>query len=88
MIQETSKLAFEEVLENLGDRQKAVYYALKELGEADNLTISKFLNLPINSITPRVLELRNKKLVGVAREGFSPVTKRKVIFWKCVRSAE
>lgn len=81
---ETSLLAYEEVLETLGERQSEVFAAIRYLGEADNLTISKYLNLPINSITPRTLELRAKKLVGVSKEGISPITHRKVIFWKCV----
>jgi predicted transcriptional regulator len=87
MTEETSLLAYQEVLETLGERQSQVYNALKYLKEADNLTISKYLNLPINSITPRTKELRDKKLVGVAKVDLSPVTHRKVIFWKIVRKA-
>jgi hypothetical protein len=85
MVTETSLLAYEEVLKDLGSRQQEVYFAIKQLREADNLTIAKYLNLPINSITPRTLELREKKLVGVAKVDLSPITHRKVIFWKCVK---
>lgn len=85
MVTDTSLLAYQEVRETLGERQKLVYEALKYLGEADNLSIARYLNLPINSVTPRIFELRKKKYVGVAKEGLSPVTGRKVIFWKIVR---
>ena len=84
MITRTSLLAYQEILENLGDRQMLVYKALRTLKEADNLIISKYLNLPINSITPRTLELRNKKLVTVSKVDLSPITHRKVIFWKVI----
>jgi hypothetical protein len=85
MVTETSLMAYEEVKVDLGDRQRAVYEALEVLKEADNLSIARYLNLPINSVTPRTLELRKKKLVGVAKTDLSPVTNRKVIFWKIVR---
>jgi hypothetical protein len=85
MITETSLLAYEEILETLGDRQILVYNALRRLKEADNLTISKYLNLPINSVTPRTLELRNKKLVTVSKVDLSPITHRKVIFWRVIK---
>ena len=85
MVTDTSLSAFREILNNLGLRQQEVYFAIKELVEADNLSISKFLNIPINSVTPRVFELRDKKLVGVSKQDISPITKRKVIFWKVIR---
>ena len=85
MVTETSLLAYGEVLENLGERQAMVYNTIKNLKEANNLMISKHLNLPINSITPRVVELRALKLVGVAKEDKCPITNRKTIFWKIVR---
>jgi hypothetical protein len=85
MIAQTSLEAFESIKKELGKRQMDVYLAIKQLGEADNLTISKFLGLPINSITPRCQELRSKKLVGVSKIGKSKYTGRNVICWKCVR---
>ena len=77
-------LAYEEISETLGERQLQVFNALRQLREADNLTLSKHLNLPINCITGRIFELRKLKLVGVSKQDLSPITHRKVIFWKCV----
>jgi len=85
MIQKTSLEAYKDISNTLGDRQLQVYLAIRKLVEADNLTISRFLNLPINSITGRVKELREKKLVGVSKVGISKITGRKVIFWKIVK---
>ncbi len=59
----TSLIAFEEVLSKLGERQKLVLSAIKHLQPCSNLEISKFLGIPINSITPRCQELRKKNLV-------------------------
>ena len=84
-IEQTSLQAFESIKLELGKRQEQVYTALKILGEANNLMISRYLGLPINSTTPRVLELRNKRLVGVSRIGKCPHTRRNSIFWRCVK---
>ena len=86
MYQETSREAYLEIKKELGRRQKQVYEKLKELGTATNTMLSKALGLPINSITPRVFELREKKLVGVSHIGKCPITGRKAIFWKCVKN--
>lgn len=82
MIQDTSLLAYTEILENLGERQMQVYSAIAELGECSNTMIAEKLNLPISSITPRVNELRKKKAVREALRDYCPITGRKVIFWK------
>jgi len=85
MIQNTSRQAFEEVKKNLGQRQEQVYFCLKKIQPATNLMISKKIKLPINSITPRIKELRDKKLVGVAFEDKDLFTGRKAIYWRIVK---
>jgi len=82
MIQQTTLESYESIRPELSDRQMLVYSAIKVLGEATNLRISKHLNLPINSITPRVLELR--KLGCVISNGIiMQDTGRSAIVW-CV----
>lgn len=85
MIQQTSLEAFSEVKQNLGEKQRIVYNILKELQEANNQMISRKLNIPINCVTPRILELREKKLVGVAFTGKDLFTGRTTIYWRCVK---
>ncbi len=85
MIQQTSLEAYEEVRKNLGTKQTMVYNALKEMKEANNQMISVFLNIPINSVTPRVKELREKRLVGVAFVGPDLNTGRQTIYWRVVK---
>jgi len=78
----TSYIAFQEVLCNLGERQKLVLKAIKHLQPCSNLEISKFLGLPINTITPRCQELRKKNLVIYYKRDICKYTKRLVIYWK------
>jgi predicted Zn-ribbon and HTH transcriptional regulator len=85
MIQQTSIEAYKDVLETLGERQSEVYEALKQLGEATNTMISRYLMIPINCVTPRVFELRDMKLVGVSKVDKCIVTGRKSIYWKAVK---
>lgn len=80
-MEETSLMAYKEIEPTLGERQKEVYLAIKSLVETDNLLLSRYLRLPINSITPRVLELRKLGLVKKVRVGKSIVTNRNVNFW-------
>ena len=77
----TSYIAFEEVLCNLGDRQKLVLKAIKIIQPCSNLEISKYLGLPINSITPRCLELRKKHLVRFYKTGQCKYTNRQVNYY-------
>lgn len=69
----------------IGKRQEMVKDALLGYGPMSNRQISQLLNLPINSITPRVKELRNKKLVeqiGTARDA---ETGKTVIIWGIIK---
>ena len=85
MIQETSLQAYESVLMELGERQLQVIRALNKLGQANNRMIADYLKLPINSVTPRVKELRDKKLIGVWDTAEDSVTKRQTIYWKLTK---
>lgn len=84
MIRETSLEAYEEIKGKLGERQQQVYEHLRWVGEATNNMISASLKLPINSITPRVFELRQKKLVGVSKIDKCLMTGRNAIYWKII----
>jgi len=62
-MQKTSLLAYAEALENLSRTQVQVFKTLKQIEPANNQMISRELNWPINSVTPRIKELRKKGLV-------------------------
>ena len=72
-VQVTSVISFYAVLNELGERQKEVLIALKNLKVANNLMIAQYLNLPINSITGRMNELRKKGIVIYHHTGACPI---------------
>lgn len=80
-VQTTSIISLYSILDELGDRQKEVLVCLKHIQPCNNLMISRYLNLPINSITPRIKELREKGLVIKHHTGACPITKRASIYW-------
>lgn len=82
MITQTSLEAYKEVFPHLGERQSEVYNGLKKLRYATNAMIAKYLNLPINCVTPRCQELRKKGLVQKSHTSNCPVTKGRAIFWR------
>jgi hypothetical protein len=83
MIRDTTLSAYIEIQPELSARQLQVFEALKSLGEANNLMISKFLGLPINSITPRTNELYNiLEVIEIAVKKKCPHTQRTTYFWR------
>ncbi len=83
MIQNTSLQAyFQEVRPTLGDRQRKVLWALCERTELTNNELAQILNWPINTVTPRIFELRVKGLVEESSRRQDRVTGRTAIAWK------
>lgn len=89
-MQETSLRAyFNEIHPRLGERQQEVLAAFV-LGARDwtNSELSQCLRKPINTITPRVFELRAAGLVEEAGKRICKVTGRKVLSWRRVQKVE
>jgi len=83
MVQQTSIESYHKVTEEeLGSKQFAVYHYLIDNGPSTNRQIAKGLALPINTITPRVLELREFGMVKKAHLCFDFETSRRVIAWE------
>ena len=78
----TSILAYYEILKDIDGRQRDVYKALRELKSANNTMISDRLELPINSITGRIYELRKMGLVIFHKKDLCPLTNKKTTYWK------
>ena len=85
MVQETSLLAYIELDVSLGERQYAVLNIIRDHGPVTNTEISKHLCLPINSITPRVHELRKAGKVVCAGKRQCTITGRHVLVWEEVK---
>lgn len=81
----TSLISYSEVLENLGERQALVFKIIRKLKSCNNQMIAKELHLPINSITPRVHELRSFGIVRQHKKDICPYTNKLTIWWKPLR---
>ena len=63
MMQQTSMDAYQSIKWQLNPRQRQILHQLSISGCCTNEKLSDLLGLPINRITPRILELRRKGLV-------------------------
>ena len=82
-VADTSLLAyFGEVLPALGNRQQAVLLAFMEKESFTNAEVADFLQFPINTITPRVLELRIKGMLELDQVRPCKVTGRRAMAWR------
>jgi len=82
-VQPTSVQAYKtDVLPQLGERQRQVYAALASKVNQTNTEISRVLDIPINTVTPRVKELRELGLVIEDEERTCSVTGRRAKAWK------
>lgn len=84
MIQSTSLEAYLEIQPELGSMQNMVYNLIKVYPGVSNIDISRMLRKPINSITPRVKELRDKGLVVCCGHKHDRITHRRMMKWKTV----
>ena len=82
MIQETSLESFMQILPELGDRQQQVLDCIRNHISVSNREISSILGLPINSVTPRVKELRDLGFVVCCDIKKDEVTNRNVMCWR------
>ena len=68
-------------IDDLCDRQREVYLAIRENGPITNRELSQLMNLPINSITGRVRELVQRNMVVSFGKRYDAVTNRNVNEW-------
>ena len=86
-VRSTSLQSYEfDVLTVLGDRQRVVLEAMKNRENWTNSELAAYLNFPINTITPRVYELRRLGLVMEDGKRQCKVTGRTCISWMVVKS--
>lgn len=81
-IQETSVGAYRDVKPTLAGKHAEFMAELAKHKNATNLELSQRLGWPINTITPRTLELRKKGLVVEDERRHCKVSGRRAIAWK------
>lgn len=84
MVQETSREAYDDIQPTLGDRQQAVYAELAKHEDITNGELARELGWPINTVTPRVFELRKMHLVEEALKRPCSTTGRNAIAWRII----
>lgn len=62
-VAETSRVAYQTIKKTLGDKQEAVYEAIKFLGQATNEQIADYLEWAQHKVTGRVHELADYGMV-------------------------
>lgn len=84
MIQQTSIESFVKLRDtgDLGDRQLQMLRLIEEHGPVTNRELAMWARVPINSVTPRVLELRNMGFVRCAGKVYDAFTLRMVNMWE------
>lgn len=89
MQQPTSLSAYwNEIQPRLGERQREVFRIITAYGgDWTNSEIAAHSKKPINTITPRIFELRKLGLVEESQKRICKVTGRRVIAWKRVQKA-
>ena len=80
-IQSTSVDSFKQIIPKISSRQNQIMYILRTYGSLCNREICEIARLPINSVTPRVKELRDLNLVVKKDVKKDIVTDRNVIVW-------
>ena len=80
-VQETSLQAYKEAKKKLGDHQAIVWATIDAHGPISNKQIATLLGWEINSVTPRVLELRALEQVKYAGQRLDPKTNRPEMLW-------
>lgn len=80
-VRQTSLFAFQS-LNDLGSKQREVYEAIKQLGEACDLDVAFFLGWPINRVTGRRNELMKAGVIYESKVARTPRTNRTVTYWK------
>jgi predicted ArsR family transcriptional regulator len=78
----TSLFALKSIQHQLPRRQNQVYEALKLHGEMTNGELAYTLHIPINQVTPRVLELRKGGMVEYARTRPCRQTGKQCMAWR------
>lgn len=84
MIQQTSLEAYKAIIPELAEKQKIVFDVIYKHPGMSNYDISQYLGWRINSVTPRVNELRELGFVDLHSFKEDSITHRTVMTWEVV----
>lgn len=84
MVRQTSIEGYNSIRGKIGQRQEEVLKTILKFGPMNNRAISEVLQRPINTVTPRVNELRKAGLVQEESRRKDPRTKVRTIWWEAI----
>jgi predicted ArsR family transcriptional regulator len=82
MMQDTSTQAYDSIRDSLNEKQRIIRSVLLRVGPMSNAQLATVLRWPINTVTPRIHELRKLDVIEDAGTVVSRTTGRKVHVWK------
>lgn len=74
--------ALQSILDQLNVMQYKVYCVILSQGPCSNEDVAAYLQVPLHTVTPRTLELRQMEIVEFAGESKSINSNRKVSLWR------
>lgn len=80
-VTDSSREAYE-TIQNLSEKRKAVYKAIKRLKDCCDLDIATYLGWPINRVTGRRYELEDKGLIESTGKRLSRYSNVAVYHWR------
>lgn len=83
-VTQTSMESFKAVVPKLSEKQQVVYDTIHDNPGMSNHDIARFLHWEINTVTPRVNELRDKGVVDYGGDKVDRLTDRKVMTWRVI----
>jgi DNA-binding MarR family transcriptional regulator len=88
MARDTSAKAYNSIYPKLGEKQKDVLRVIRRHPRGIALfELPDQLGWPINSISGRITELSEKKLIEICGEKVNPHTGRKAKLWRTIKTA-
>jgi len=84
VIQQTSLESYKAILPELSNKQQIVFEVIAKHPGMSNHDISRFLHLEINTVTPRVNELREMGFVDYRGDKLDRATNRNVMTWEII----
>jgi len=81
-VAETSREAYHDIYDTLGERQAEIYDGFLGNGSCTNLELSHLMQIPINCVTPRTNELVKRGLIVKECKRICNISGRRSISWK------
>lgn len=84
-MQDTSVRAFDSIRHTLANRHLVIVSTMPGREDWSNGELADFLHWPINTVTPRICELRKAGIVEFSQRRPCSITGRTIMAWRIIR---